>query len=311
MPQESLFDLLDRVTFVAGFPERPVFARPIVEYHPSRVLPWSMSRKQPDHPQFGLVFRPSKLPMAGCEILNLVDVTRSGSQSSVPAWDRQVPRRLVRPRTPSVVESAATSMRHVAEFRKTDIPGQGIRRVRYLGFHDEDLGQRLSRVLGKNREGYFGIRRRVVFEGSRDGDREMTRPGSSLALCSRLALLAVVALVARPAELTAQSTDSLPKGVTAAMVEQGRKVFTGAGVCFACHGQDGTGGAAPSLADTVWVHNRGEYDKIVALIMTGVPLKESKSGIVMPPRGGSAISDEDLRAVAAYVWSLSHRKENH
>lgn len=61
----------------------------------------------------------------------------------------------------------------------------------------------------------------------------------------------------------------------------------------------------PNLTDTVWIHNRGEFDKIVGLIRTGIPAKESKSGVVMPPRGGSAINHEDLRAVAAYVWSLS------
>ncbi len=29
-------------------------------------------------------------------------------------------------------------------------------------------------------------------------------------------------------------------------------------------------------------------------------------GQIMPPRGGSGITDEPVRAVAAYVWSLSH-----
>jgi len=27
----------------------------------------------------------------------------------------------------------------------------------------------------------------------------------------------------------------------------------------------------------------------------------------MPPKGGSAITDEQLKAVAAYVYSLSHK----
>jgi cytochrome c5 len=38
-----------------------------------------------------------------------------------------------------------------------------------------------------------------------------------------------------------------------------------------------------------------------------VTKEESKSGIMMPPRGGSTISDEDVKAVAAYVYSLSHK----
>jgi mono/diheme cytochrome c family protein len=109
---------------------------------------------------------------------------------------------------------------------------------------------------------------------------------------------------------TAQNAapDSLPEGVTAEMVVRGKTIFSGAGVCFACHGANGQGQTAPSLADTVWIHSRGEYDRIVQLILTGVSAGDSKSGVVMPPRGGSAINDADVRAVAAYVWSLSRRR---
>jgi mono/diheme cytochrome c family protein len=126
---------------------------------------------------------------------------------------------------------------------------------------------------------------------------------------SRLALgLALSLTIGTP--LFAQTAgDSLPAGVTEAMVARGKAVFTGPGVCFACHGMDGAGTAGPSLADSVWIHNRGEYEKIVLLIRNGVDEKTSKSGLVMPPRGGSAINDDDLRAVAAYVWTLSRRPE--
>jgi mono/diheme cytochrome c family protein len=101
---------------------------------------------------------------------------------------------------------------------------------------------------------------------------------------------------------------SLPAGVTAAMVDRGKTIFTGAGVCFACHGSDASGATGPNLSDTTWIHGHGKYEEIVAIITSGVPAKESKTGIMMPPRGGSAINDEDLRAVAAYVWSLSRAK---
>ena len=104
-----------------------------------------------------------------------------------------------------------------------------------------------------------------------------------------------------------QAADSLPAGVTQDMITRGKTIFTGAGVCFACHGMDAEGVSGPSLADSVWLHNRGEYDKIVQLILTGVDAKASKSGVVMPPRGGSALNDADVRAVAAYVWSLGPR----
>jgi mono/diheme cytochrome c family protein len=124
----------------------------------------------------------------------------------------------------------------------------------------------------------------------------------SLILALQLSLMA-----AAPAGGQA-TRDSLPPGVTLDIIARGKSVFTGAGVCFACHGMDGEGVSGPSLTDSVWIHSRGEYDKIVQLITVGIDAKASKSGVVMPPRGGSAINDADIRAVAAYVWSLGHRR---
>jgi cytochrome c5 len=42
-------------------------------------------------------------------------------------------------------------------------------------------------------------------------------------------------------------------------------------------------------------------------VTNGVPKEESKAGIPMPAKGGSSISDDDVKAVAAYVYSLSHK----
>jgi mono/diheme cytochrome c family protein len=33
----------------------------------------------------------------------------------------------------------------------------------------------------------------------------------------------------------------------------------------------------------------------------------SKSGVPMPAKGGGSISDDDVKAVAAYVYTLSHK----
>ena len=63
----------------------------------------------------------------------------------------------------------------------------------------------------------------------------------------------------------------------------------------------------PTLTDAEWIHSKGSYDEIVAQVMHGVPKAESKSGIEMPPRGGAPLSDDDVKAVAAYVYSLSHK----
>ena len=89
------------------------------------------------------------------------------------------------------------------------------------------------------------------------------------------------------------------------MVDQGKTVFESAGFCYTCHGQNAEGTQlGPNLTDDTWLHVDGSYEQIVDLIDSGVPEAKEFPGI-MVPRGGSGISDDDLRAVAAYVWSLS------
>ena len=97
----------------------------------------------------------------------------------------------------------------------------------------------------------------------------------------------------------------LPGGVTLAMAQEGQDIFHGAGVCVSCHLREGVGGGlAPNLTDDVWLHVDGEYESIVEVIMTGVPIPIEAPG-PMRARGGSSITDEQVRAVAAYVYILS------
>lgn len=124
---------------------------------------------------------------------------------------------------------------------------------------------------------------------------------------SVLALIA--ALILGPAPLAAQSTPentSTPKP-SPELIAQGDKIFHGPGNCYACHGTNAQGSVGPNLTDAEWVQSKGSYEEIVAQVTKGVSKEESKSGIVMPPRGGSTISDDDVKAVAAYVYSLSHK----
>jgi mono/diheme cytochrome c family protein len=120
-------------------------------------------------------------------------------------------------------------------------------------------------------------------------------------------LAALGVMAGSPGVAQPKKTDSLPPGVTQAMVTRGKKLFEGAGLCLACHGMDGKGSIGPDLTDTVWIHHRGSFDELVAQITKGIPDTESKSGTPMPPRGGSGMNDEETRAVAAYTWSLSRR----
>ena len=98
----------------------------------------------------------------------------------------------------------------------------------------------------------------------------------------------------------------LPEGVTVAMAQEGQEIFNGAtGICFTCHVREGVGGAlAPSLADAEWLNIDGEYESIVQIIMDGVPEPMEYPGM-MQERAGMPLTDEQVRAVAAYVFTLS------
>lgn len=117
----------------------------------------------------------------------------------------------------------------------------------------------------------------------------------------------LVAVVVSVSASKASAQTALPTGVTQDMIQKGNEIFHKNGLCYACHGPEAKGLVGPDLTDDVWLHSKGSYEEIVAQVMKGVPKEESKSGIVMPPKGGSSIGDDDVKAVAAYVWSLSHK----
>ena len=97
----------------------------------------------------------------------------------------------------------------------------------------------------------------------------------------------------------------LPAGVTVAMVQEGQDIFHGEGICVSCHLRQGVGGPlAANLTDDVWLHIDGEYEQIVEVIIDGVQEPIEAPG-PMQPRAGTQITDEQVRAVAAYVYTLS------
>ena len=105
-----------------------------------------------------------------------------------------------------------------------------------------------------------------------------------------------------------QAQEALPEGVTEAMVQEGQTIFMGAGLCAVCHGMDGSGAVGPNLTDGEWLTGEGTYPELIDQITNGVSPAEVKNalGAIMPPKGGSAITDDQVKAVAAYVWTLTH-----
>ena len=97
----------------------------------------------------------------------------------------------------------------------------------------------------------------------------------------------------------------LPDGITAQMISQGNALFHGSGRCVNCHGKNGSGSfLAPALNDAKRLNlQTASYDEIISLIRAGVQ-KPKRHLVSMPPFGGANLSDEELRGVAAYVFTL-------
>ena len=101
---------------------------------------------------------------------------------------------------------------------------------------------------------------------------------------------------------------ALPDGVTEEMVEEGRTLFASTALCFTCHATgEGVPNLGPNLTDDTWlnIEDPTSYDAFVELINTGVPAPKEHM-IPMVPRAGSPIDDDQVRSVAAFVWTLAN-----
>lgn len=105
---------------------------------------------------------------------------------------------------------------------------------------------------------------------------------------------------------------SVPPGATSGEVTLGKKIFQGdvaGATCAGCHGAEGVGTpVGPALSSGTWLWGDGSLASITETIKNGVPEPKQHPG-AMPPTGGVKLSDENLKAVAAYVWSLGHQGE--
>jgi mono/diheme cytochrome c family protein len=123
----------------------------------------------------------------------------------------------------------------------------------------------------------------------------------------RTALLGL-ALSAWAGPMMAQVTPRVrPDGVTDSTISQGRALFHGSARCDRCHGLGGRGSPyGPDLADAIWWHGPGSYEWLVREVTHGIPENLTVTGDPMPAHGPAKMSDAEVRAVAAYVWAISH-----
>lgn len=107
------------------------------------------------------------------------------------------------------------------------------------------------------------------------------------------------------APVAAKTNGSCP-GIDTALVEEGREVFEREGGCYACHGPDARGsGVGPGLTGSDWLDTNGSYPAIAGVVQDGI-IRPRRFPISMPPMGGADLDGEQVCAVAAYVFSLSH-----
>jgi glucose/arabinose dehydrogenase/mono/diheme cytochrome c family protein len=102
----------------------------------------------------------------------------------------------------------------------------------------------------------------------------------------------------------------VPAGATREMVVLGDRIFhgeVGGAPCTGCHGSDGAGtSVGPDLTGKHRLWSDGSYKGISQIITRGVPAPKNYRS-PMPAMGGAQLSPEQVLALAAYVWGLSHR----
>jgi glucose/arabinose dehydrogenase/mono/diheme cytochrome c family protein len=152
---------------------------------------------------------------------------------------------------------------------------------------------------------------RIVYKGGAGSDAALTPCPSVSASAGQ-----VMEAAAKPPEGThanagAAATAKLrvPEGATPAMVTLGNRIYhgeVGGAACVGCHGANATGTPlGPGLTSQRWLWSDGSYAGILKTIREGVPNpKEYRSP--MPAMGGAQLTPDQLAAVAAYVWALSH-----
>jgi glucose/arabinose dehydrogenase/mono/diheme cytochrome c family protein len=102
----------------------------------------------------------------------------------------------------------------------------------------------------------------------------------------------------------------VPGGATREMVALGDRIYhgqVGGATCTGCHGSNAKGSPlGPDLTSTQWLWGDGSYAAITKIITAGVPQpKQYRSA--MPPMGGAPLTPDQVSALAAYIWGVSHR----
>jgi mono/diheme cytochrome c family protein len=121
---------------------------------------------------------------------------------------------------------------------------------------------------------------------------------------SALALVVLILTAARVAGAQAvpapASTSAAVPDTMGDVIQAGRKIFHGAGGCFACHGAKLQGGpVAPPLTGPTFRGIDGSFEAVLHVVRGGVP----GTAMVAHPGG---IDDAQTIEVANYVYAVIH-----
>ena len=124
---------------------------------------------------------------------------------------------------------------------------------------------------------------------------------------SRLTLIIAGMLCMAMAE--AASAQARPHGVTDSSIAFGRRLYAGKGECAKCHGDAGEGTAEGAALNTgPWKVGSGSYQGIMRVVRHSGIGARGRDGDPLPMRGPTLLSQDEVRAVAGYVWSISRAK---
>jgi len=152
---------------------------------------------------------------------------------------------------------------------------------------------------------------RVVYQGGSEQGPANVTPCPSLTAPAG----GPVEVAAQPPEGThsdagaAPNNLPVPQGATRELVLLGERIYrgqVGGAACTGCHGDSGQGTPlGPDLTGKKWLWSDGSYAGIEKTITDGVSQpKQYRSP--MPPMGGAQLTRDQVSALAAYVWGLSH-----
>src|SRR5437867_4326161 len=153
---------------------------------------------------------------------------------------------------------------------------------------------------------------RIVYRGGSEGGAAKFTPCPSASAPA----VDIIEVAAKPPEGTHPDAGAptsrnlpVPEGATGEMVALGERSYhgqVGGATCTGCHGASAKGSPlGPDLTDKKWLWSDGSYTGIAKTIAEGV-MRPKQYRSPMPPTGGAQLTADQISALAAYVWALSH-----